>query len=160
MSCYLFTYHAYRSWMPDRPQGYVRRHEGILSSDREMARLYARKDKHDMVRILSDVQLEAIATLQEAVCHIGCRLLFVATDSTHVHSVVSWVGERTWLQNRTSLKRSLTITLKQKFGKRPWLSEGASRKQVRDQAHFDYLVTQYLPKHSGWKWDERRGLFK
>jgi hypothetical protein len=42
VAVYHFTYHAYRSWMPDNPKGYVRRGEGILPPDAEMARLYAK----------------------------------------------------------------------------------------------------------------------
>ncbi|QDT75400.1 hypothetical protein I41_46100 [Lacipirellula limnantheis] len=33
MPCCLFTYHAYGSWTPDRKQGYVKRHQGILQQD-------------------------------------------------------------------------------------------------------------------------------
>jgi hypothetical protein len=40
MPCYLFTYHAYLSWMPDRPQGYVRRKKGIFPPDEEKAEAY------------------------------------------------------------------------------------------------------------------------
>ncbi|MEM1305417.1 MAG: hypothetical protein AAGG46_11005, partial [Planctomycetota bacterium] len=29
MPVYLFTYHTYGSWLPDRPQGYVQRDQGI-----------------------------------------------------------------------------------------------------------------------------------
>jgi hypothetical protein len=29
MPVYLFTYHAYRSWMPDRPEGFVQEGRGI-----------------------------------------------------------------------------------------------------------------------------------
>jgi len=81
MPCYLFTYHAYASWMPDREEGHVRRGEGILSADEKLNR-----------------ELE----------------------------------------------------------RRTWLSEGASRKQVKDQAHFDYLINEYVPLHRGWKMEGGR----
>src|SRR4051794_35604479 len=29
MPCYLFTYHAYGSWMPDHKRGYVHRGQGV-----------------------------------------------------------------------------------------------------------------------------------
>ena len=160
MPCYLFTFHAYCSWMPDRPRGYVRRHEGILPSDQGMAKRYRNNAKDDPAKMLADCQLAAIEILCEGVKHIDCRLHFVATDETHVHALVSWRGPRTWQQNRASLKKALTIRMKEKVGNRRWLSEGASRKQVRDRTHFDYLVTQYLPSHRGWKWCELRGLFR
>ena len=33
-------------------------------------------------------------------------------------------------------------------------SKEASRKRVRDRKHFDYLMNEYVPKHSGAKWFE------
>ena len=33
MPVYLFTFHAYGSWLPDNPRGYVRRKEGIQPQD-------------------------------------------------------------------------------------------------------------------------------
>jgi REP element-mobilizing transposase RayT len=160
MPCYLFTYHAYRSWMPDRAQGYVRRHEGILPPDPAMAARYRRDAAYEEIWFKAQHQEQVVTTIETAVTHIQCRLHFVSTDAAHIHALVSWQGTRTWLQNRTSLKRSVTLVLKEKFDDRPWLSDGASRKWVRDAAHFEYLVNEYLPKHDGWKWREGRGLFK
>ena len=37
MPCYLFTFHAYGTWMPDREEGFVRREQGILPPDEELA---------------------------------------------------------------------------------------------------------------------------
>ena len=160
MPCYLFTYHTYCSWMPDRPQGYVQRHKGILSCDPEMAEWYRNAASYDEALLNEDQQIIAIERLQGAVNFIACHLHFVATEPTHIHVLVSWRDERPWQLKRTSLKRAITIELKAKFGKRPWLSDGSSRERVKDQGHFDYLVTKYLPDHLGWKWCERRGLFK
>ncbi len=160
MPCYLFTYHAYRSWLPNRRQGYVRRKEGILPTDFRMANQYASNAVEELVEFHAEHQRIAIATVQEAVTHIACRLHFASTDATHIHALVSWVGPRTWEQNRNSIKRSLTIQLKRQCERRTWLSEGASRKRVRDRAHFEYLMNKYLPKHDGWKWSERRGLLR
>jgi len=137
----------------------VRRHERILPRDMEMAARYERNAKHVAVTFSDDRQLVVVETLEEAVTHIQCRLHFVATDPTHIHMLVSWSCERTWEQNRTSLKRALTLSLKSRFGDRPWLCEGASRKQVRERDHFEYLVKRYLPSHRGWKWCEGKGLF-
>jgi hypothetical protein len=52
MPCYLFTYHAYGSWMPDRPQGYVRRGKGILPTDTRMAERYRKNTKYDKAPFL------------------------------------------------------------------------------------------------------------
>jgi REP element-mobilizing transposase RayT len=146
--------------MPDRPQGYVRRGQGILPQDMQMAILYRKNAQHAMVEFQDEHQRTAINTVIAAVTHIDCRLLFVATDPTHVHALLSWQGQKTWHQKRTSLKRALTIHFKERFGNRPWFADGASRKRVKDRKHFDYLMTRYLPRHNGWKWDETRGLFK
>jgi REP element-mobilizing transposase RayT len=160
MPCYLFTYHAHGSWLPDRPLGYVRRGKGILPTDMRMADRYRKNSKYDNAQFLEPQQLAAIEVLQEAVGHIGCHLHFVATDATHLHVLVSWKDDRTWQQNRASLKKTMTISFKERFGMRPWFVENASRRQVRDRKHFEYLITKYLPSHAGWKWCERRGLFK
>ncbi len=157
MPCYLFTYHAYRSWMPDRRQGYVRRHEGILPRDLKMAAQYEENAKFAEIRFTSAVERSIIETLCEASSHIACRLHYVATDISHVHVLVSWIGEREREQLRNSLKKAATISLKHKYGDRPWFSEGASRIRVRTSAHFEYLVSTYLPKHDGWQWCEGRG---
>ncbi|MEX2171280.1 MAG: hypothetical protein WD851_18310 [Pirellulales bacterium] len=160
MPCYLFSYHTYRSWMPDRPQGYVQRGNGILPCDPRMADLYCEAATYDEALLNEEHQIIIVERLRGAVNHIGCRLHFVATEPTHIHMLVSWRDERPWQLKRTSLKRSITIELKARFDDRPWLSNGSSRKRVKDQQHFDYLVTKYLPDHSGWKWCEVRGLFK
>jgi hypothetical protein len=145
--------------MPDRQQGYVRRRRGILERDPEMSALYRRNAKHNAVTFAAEHQLTSIETLRNAVTHVDGRLHFVATDPTHIHALVSWQGNRTWQQQRTSLKRALTISFKETHGDRPWLVDGASRKRVRDRKHFDYLIEQHLPSHRGWKRCERRGLF-
>jgi REP element-mobilizing transposase RayT len=113
-----------------------------------------------MVRFNADHQMVMIPCLLEAVQHIDCRPHFIATDPTHVHILVSWKNDRTWQRNRTSLKKSITLALKERFGRRPWLVEGSSRKRVRDEEHFQYLMSDYLPSHRGWKWSEARGLFR
>ena len=50
MPCYLITYHAYGSWMPDQRRGYVKRHQGILSPDKEMAERYRENLKQAVVQ--------------------------------------------------------------------------------------------------------------
>jgi hypothetical protein len=63
MPCYLFTYHAFGSWMPDRRQGYVRRGKGIQPADPKMAERYRQNSRHDEVRFLEPHQLAAIEVL-------------------------------------------------------------------------------------------------
>jgi REP element-mobilizing transposase RayT len=159
MPCYLFTYHAYGTWYPDRQQGYVRRGQGILPSDPKAGHTYRERAAHDTI-LLDEIHQQAIiARLIEAVSFIHCRLHAVATDSTHIHVLLSWRGDRTWQQNRISLKKSMTLMLKRQFANRPWFSENASRKRVENQEHFDHLMNTYLPKHNGWKWREDAGYY-
>jgi hypothetical protein len=146
--------------MPDRRQGYVRRGAGILPSDPTMADRYRTNANYDTISFRDEHHRTAIASIIDAATHIECRVHYIATDSTHIHALVSWNCERTWQQNRISLKRALTISFKEMFGKRPWLGENASRKQVCDGKHFDYLVSKYLPSHAGRKWCEPRGLLR
>ena len=160
MSVYLFTIHAYRSWMPDCPQGYVRRRQGILPTDKIMAAKYVRAasevevDFDDSVqRVMIDETLTA-SKLQDLRCH------YMATDATHAHLLVSWKTEKNSTAVRKSLKSSLTRRLNRDFQKRTWFSRAGSRKHVEDQSHFDHLTQIYLPGHNGWKWCESKGLYQ
>ena len=94
MPCYLFTYHTFGSWYPDRARGYVVRGKGILPRDTKMARTYRDRAKHGTVHIEEAHQLAIIHRLVDAVGFIDCRLHAVATDGTHVHVLVSWRGDR------------------------------------------------------------------
>jgi hypothetical protein len=74
--------------------------------------------------------------------------------------LISWADERPWLKIRSGLKTSLTLRLNRDVRRRKhWFVDSASRKQVKDQEHFDHLVTNYLPSHRGWKWREGEELF-
>jgi REP element-mobilizing transposase RayT len=159
MPCYLFTYHTFGSWYPDRAQGFVARGQGILPQDVKLAKVYRSRAKQETVFIEQQHQQAMIHRLIEAVSFIDCRLHGVATDNTHLHVLASWRGERTWQQNRASLKKSLTIMLKEMFEGRSWFSENASRKRVENRDHYNYLIDVYLPSHRGWKWREGRGLY-
>ena len=169
MPCYLFTFHAYRSWMPDRPQGYVRRGRGPLPPDDERARQYEKNAAQPPVLFDEKVQDALIAASREAAAHQDFRLHCIATEPTHVHVLVSWEDDRTWQRMRTGLKQSLTRTLNRALGSRAglpaaiegkrgdqrrWFSGGASRKRVRDRDHFDHLINDYLPSHHGAFWRE------
>lgn len=159
MPCYLFTFHAYGSWYPDRPQGYVKRGEGILARNVDEARRYRDRATFEPAILEVEQQRAIIAQSIEAAKRLGSRLHAVATEPTHLHLLVSWATERDWEPIRASFKKSLTLRLKSKFGGRRWLSGNGSRKRVKDQEHFDYLRGKYLPDHRGWKWCETRGEY-
>lgn len=160
MPCYLFTFHAYQSWMPDRPKGYVRRKKGVLSSDEIMANMYKKQAKQSKILFSAAIQKLLLNEFTLACRLQRLRAHFYSTDATHVHVLVSWNGSRSWSLIRNGIKSSFSRRLSKEGSRRKWFSSGASRKRVKDQAHFDYLVTQYLPSHLGWKWQEGKTPFR
>ena len=152
MPCYLFTFHGYGTWMPDRPQGYVHRQKGLLPSDAKMAQLYRDKQNKEAVWFDSPMQQLVVDTICAADAALQMTVHAVATDPTHVHILVSWSSDKQWLWARRNLRYSLTRALNQRFGKRQWLAAKGSRKRVKDREHFEHLVTTYLPKHNGVVW--------
>jgi REP element-mobilizing transposase RayT len=160
MPCYLFTFHAYGTWMPDREEGFVRRKQGVLPPDEELAQDYRGKASEDVVQFDSRIQKLLIEEAKTACEKQKYRGHCIATDPTHVHALVSWPDERSWLKIRSGLKTSLTLRLNREVKRRKhWFVDSASRKQVKDQTHFDHLTNEYLPSHRGWKWREAGELF-
>lgn len=160
MPCFLFTYHAHGSWMPDREQGYVKRGKGILPTDSHMNRLYTESMVETAVLFDSNLQIALIECLLESAPKQKFELYAVATDSTHVHALLSWRDQRRGTKLRGLVKGSLTRYLNKKFERRTWLAESGSCKQVKHRGHFDHLKQVYLPKHQGWKWDRERGFYR
>lgn len=160
MPCYLFTYHAYGSWMPDRSRGYIKRGRGILPPDSHMHRLYTMAMQESAVEFDESLQRQVIAALLESESPQRFDLHFVATDATHANVPVAWRDEREPLRMRGLVKGSLTRAINAVFGRRTWFAESASRKQVKDRRLYEYLVTTYLPRHGGWKWSRDRGYFR
>lgn len=159
MPCYLFTYHAYGSWLPDHVRGYVHRGQGVLAPDQHMAELYRANLKGHAVRFTAALQRRIIEAALEA---CGCQQLrchCIATESTHIHILASWNSHRTWVLARKQIRRNITERLNQLKQRPNWFSKSPSRKRVQDRTHFDYLISTYLPRHSGWKWSEARGMF-
>lgn len=154
MPCYLFTCHAYRSWMPDRVEGFVQRGKGILPPDDDLARQYRERAREGEILFDSDLQLLLIAESRIACEKQRYRGHFIATEPTHIHVLASWADDRSWLKVRSALKASLTRRLNREQGRRQWFVDNASRRHVKHQEHFDYLVNSYLPSHGGWKWKE------
>ena len=157
MPCYLFTWHAYGSWMPDRPQGYVKAGK-ILPTDHDLAAVYRARQREATVEFESNTQHMVIDELVLTAEYRRFRLHFVATDPSHLHVLVSWPDERTFTLLRRGIRESISRRLNLQ-NRRDWLSHRGSRKRVCDQSHFVYLVESYLPGHRGWKWEEKRGKF-
>ena len=159
MPCYLFTYHAYLSWLPDRPQGYVERGQGILPPDPEKADAYRRKATEPAVIFDERIQHFLITETQNAAEFQRFEVHAIGSDSTHLHLLVAWRDKRSWDKLRNGIKESLTRRLNLELGRRKWFVANASRKRVRDREHFDYLRQVYLPDHRGLKWDCKRGIY-
>ncbi len=158
MPCYLFTWHAYATWMPDRPLGYVKKGQGILPSDPEEAARYRARQKESAACFDQFVQQLMIEELIIAAEKRRFRLHGVATDSTHLHVLLSWPDERSFEQLNRGVRESITRRLNQHLRRR-WLVHKGSRKRVKDRQHFDDLMSEYLPKHAGWKWREGEGMY-
>ncbi|MGI9456927.1 MAG: hypothetical protein ACR2NU_10215 [Aeoliella sp.] len=160
MPCYLFTYHPYGSWLPDRNQGYVRRGQGIQKPDASMMCLYQDSMKGNPITLASGHQRAIIRSVIESQQKQRFEAYFVATEPTHAHILLSWKDDRRVVKMRGLVKGSLTRALNKEFIRREWFAEGGSRKRVRDRTHFEYLVEDYLPKHSGRKWSKWQEYFK
>lgn len=160
MACFLFTFHGYGTWLPDHPRGYVRRHEGMLPPDKAMAERYRDKMAQGAVRFDPAIQRLLIEETLIAGEHQQFRSHFIATETTHVHTLVSWRDDRRWQIVRSKMRESLTRRLNQEGKRQQWFSKSASRKPVHDEEHFEYLIREYLMRHSGLKWSEERGIFR
>ena len=160
MPCFLFTWHTYASWMPDRPQGYVHWERGLQPSNPKLAQRYREQQKDTSVVFSAEQQQLLIGELRRSAELATFRLHYVAFEPTHLHVLVSWHDARTYEQLRRSIRRSISLALNRHGGQRRWLSRGESKRRVKDQSHFDYLINKYLPDHGGWKWCERRGLWR
>jgi REP element-mobilizing transposase RayT len=157
MPCYLFTYHGHGTWLPDHSRGYVRRKVGVLAMDVEMGQRYRENLAGEAVYFDAKLQSRLVEGVLYACGCINVRCHAIATDSSHIHLLLSWKHERPPLSVSLAIKTSLTRRLNEKYDQRTWFSKGGSRKRVTDQDHFDYLMNVYLPRHRGAAWFEKTG---
>jgi hypothetical protein len=158
MPVYLFTYHAYGSWMPDRARGYVRRDEGIVARSEHMHELYTEAMKGEPVQLLVEHQRRVVESVRESQEKQKFVAYYVANDASHTHLLLSWKDDRGAVKMRGLVKSSLSRALNASFLSQQWFNEGGSRKRVRDRKHFDYLMETYLPAHRGVKWSRDTGF--
>jgi REP element-mobilizing transposase RayT len=157
MPCYLFTFHAYRSWSADNPHGFVQEgKEGVQAPSPQLGRFYDEHAHQPPVLFGGLHQQVLIWIVYDACGRRPWRLHFVATEPTHVHILASWRSADPWRNVRKRLKNLAGLMLGKKCERtgRKWFSRKGSRKRVRDRRHFDYLVSEYLPKHRGLQWRE------
>jgi len=167
MPCYLFTYHGHGTWMPDHRRGYVHRQGGLQPPDAAMGQAYRRNQREPKAVFTPAIQSVLVEAARGAGDFLTAKVHAVATEPTHVHVLVSWRHERTWKSMRTSLRSAMTRALNARFSKRTWFADSPSRKRVRDRAHLDHLLLEYLVQHGGVTWlnasdvaraRQRRGL--
>jgi len=159
MPVYLFTYHAYGTWWPDRPQGFVQEGKGIQPANSKLAESYRKGAKHPPVSFNSKQQRELIEKLHHIADTDGFLIYAASADTTHVHGLVGWDDDRGYAQLRGRIKNLLSLHLSRLAGTtgRPRFVKESSRKRVKENEHFEYLLSTYIPKHIGWQWYQRRG---
>ena len=154
MPVHHYTFHAYRSWNADHPEGWIQRGKlGVQEPDRGIARYRARIARFPAVRF-SDWQQHLIVSSAREICtRHGWQCRGVGADETHVHVVVSWAGEEAGnAEFRKKLKRVIGLLLARDAGTTgiPYFPAGYGDTRVRDREHFDYLISTYLPSHRVW----------
>jgi len=159
MPVYLFTYHAYGSWWPDRAQGFVQEGKGIQPANQPLAQAYRQAATYETVCFSTTDQRALISKLFHIAETDALRIHAATADPTHLHVLVSWDDERSFTKVRGRIRNLLSLHLSRRAGTtgRPWFVQGASRKRVEDERHYHYLIKVYLPKHRGWQWYEGKG---
>jgi hypothetical protein len=92
--------------MPDRPEGYVRRGDGILPPDPELAEVYNAIANEPAVRFNDEQQQLLIDESLSAGAKQSLRCHFAATDPTHIHLLLSWKTAKTSAAVRKTIKDS------------------------------------------------------
>jgi hypothetical protein len=151
-----FTFHAFGTWWPDNPRGYVQRGEGIHLPDSELADDYRDRAAGDPVKFDQAMQRVIIVGAANICRRRGWRLHAVGNDDTHTHQLISAKEYFDFQAAQDKIKNLLSLFLGRLAGiqGRQWFAAGGSHKRVTKQDHFDYLVGQYFPDHRGEFWKE------
>ncbi len=153
MAVYLFTLHTYRSWMPDHKRGYVKRKQGILSTDEDRAEAYTRRANHERFLLTGDHCDTVIATTIATCGKYHWQPHAIIVVPNHLHVLISWRGYHKLESIRALLKRALTQTLRQHLPdpRQPVFSRAGSIKRVKHPAHYQHLMRHYLPAHGRYR---------
>ena len=123
----LFTWHAYGTWMPDRPQGYYRNREGLTPTSAREAETYRARQVEPIAEFTADAQNVILsATLASCKQHDWTLICF-ASDPSHVHALTGWSDDRSPEDLQRSIKRTISYTLRDRVAKRRWLGRKRSR---------------------------------
>jgi hypothetical protein len=117
---YLFTYHAYLSWLPDRPRGFVQEGKGIQPTNQPLAHAYRNAAKHEPFEFDAATQHRLIRKARAVCKSDGYRLHGASTEPTHLHLVISWVDEAlAYGKVRGRIKNLLSLDLSRRAGTGP-----------------------------------------
>ena len=147
MPVYHFTFHAYGTWLPDRPEGYFLHHKGWQPPSSACGQQYREKMNQAIKTFSSEIQQHLLDQLITASQHQRLDLYAAAIDSTHLHTAIAWRDSRSAVRIRSQIKYSLTRALINRYEKRQWLAHKAGQTCVNDERHLYRLVHEYLPKH-------------
>src|SRR5437660_9592675 len=136
MAVYHFTLHAYRSWRPDNPRGYVKHNTGILPPDPEMAASYDRQANQSEVVFMPEIQRLLIRYTLDICARRNWRVHGTGTDPTHFHVAISWHGFIPCREVMNKLKNVLSFLLGRDPGPagRRWFVRDGSHRRVKDAA--------------------------
>lgn len=160
MAVYHFTLHAYRSWRPDHPRGYVHHTNGLLPPDPVAAKWYDAHAKSEPTIFDEKVQRLLYRGTSEICRNRNWRFHGGASDPTHFHVLVSWIEFVSCQDVLARMKNLLSYILGQEIRPRgrKWFVRGGSKRRVKDRGHFDYLLDKYFPDHRGLVWREGEPL--
>jgi hypothetical protein len=150
MPTYFYTFHAYRSWMPDHPRGYTRRGVGVVPPNEKMNQRYVERSKFDELEFDSALQNLVVDAIAEVCSNLKTDLYYAVAVSTHAHAVAECANVDP-LKLHDTMKRIIGLKLARFCGVegRTWLSRGRDLKPVRDVKHLEHLLYVYLPGHHG-----------
>lgn len=175
MPVYLLTVHAYHSWDESNPRGYVQRGKGLQPPNPDRARWRRGYASHPPRRFTKPQQRVIHTALVAHTDTTELTLHAASTTSTHLHALVSFKSpactcgaSRKHCLKRCPARQSVeafTTAMKRSVGgaltgaakaaeppdapktRRKWFSRGWDITPVRGRGHFDFLLTDYLPKH-------------
>jgi len=152
MPVHLFTFHGYRTWMPDHPDGYSRKGEGTFAPDDEMNANYDARSKFPEITFDEARQRIVVDACSEVCRNLGIALYYAVCVNTHCHVLVGWRGDRVWTILHDRMKRVVAMKLAKAEGVsgRRWLVLRRSGEAVIEPKHFAHLMTEYLPGHFGY----------
>ena len=151
----LLTFHAYGTWMPDRPQGYYRNRDGLREANDAEADWYRGRQKEPTVRFDRRIQRAMVDALVAAAGFQRWTFVAAATDDCHLHVLAGTSDERDGDELQRLIKKALTYDLNAMFGRRTWFSRNGHNRRVRDREHYVWVREEYLPSHRGVRWDRR-----